>query len=96
MTSTITSRVAPANHEDDDGVVRDGDEVYTLEIPKQGDIYRASSDTAWSRETESRVAASSVGKDAVSVNAEKVEEETRAGRDGREEGIVAYELRDLA
>lgn len=95
MTSTITSTVAPANHEDEGGVVRDGDEVYTLEIPKQGDIYRASSDTAWSRETESR-ATSSGGKDAVSTDAEKIREENLAGIDGRAEGIVAYELRDLA
>ncbi|EIM82086.1 uncharacterized protein STEHIDRAFT_161435 [Stereum hirsutum FP-91666 SS1] len=96
MTSTITSRVAPVISEDNDGVVRDGDEVYTLEIPKQGDVYRASSDTAWSRETLSRVATSSVGKEAASVNAEKIEGESLAVRDGREEGIVAYELGDLA
>lgn len=96
MTSTITSRVAPVISEDDGSLVRDGDEVYKLGIPKQGDIYRASSDTAWSRETESRVTGSSVGKDAVSVNAEKIEGESLAGINGREEGIVAYELRDLA
>lgn len=95
MTSTAMSRGAPLNNEDDDRLVRDGDEVYALGAPKQEDIYRESSDTAWSRESESRVTGSSGGKEVVSVNAEKIGAESLAGVDGRAEGTVAYELCDL-